>query len=239
VRGRPLIEQVPVVYGPSIGVLLALGEAERGDTRRGAALVASHAAQPAEAASFEGEAEAVAQCLGTQALHHAGRRAVLQAAPAAGIVHLVGHGVFDAADPLDSGVLLADGVLRARDWLPLALSCDLVTLSACDTGRQQVHAGDELAGLARTLLQAGASGVLLTLWRVYSDAAAAWMAGFYAGLPGRSRALAFQQATRELRARDPDPRVWAPFILMGDAGAGDAAAFAPHSQPPGPPRPPA
>jgi CHAT domain-containing protein len=82
--------------------------------------------------------------------------------------------------------------------------------------------GDELVGLARALLQAGAASVLLTLWRVYSDAAEDWMVQFHTTLrssPGTrfGRARAFQAATLAMLA-DPDPRAWAPFVLVGDPG---------------------
>ncbi len=220
VQGQPLIARVPVVYGPSIGVLASIAAADRAGIVKASPLVASHAATPDEAGSFEGEADDVAGQLGTTARHHATRAEVLLAAPSSDIIHLVCHGAFDAGDPLDSGVLLADGVLRARDWLPLPLRSDLVVLSGCETGRQQVHPGDELNGLARSLLQAGSSGVLLTLWRVYSGSTAAWMSLFYerlTGVTGVERARAFQGATLALRAADADPVAWAPFVLIGRA----------------------
>ncbi len=216
VAGKPLIEQTPVIYGPSIGVLVSITEGEQAEPREPVALVASHAVAQEEAAEFEGEADTVAERFGTRALHHAQWRAIAERAPSADVIHLVCHGHFDAQNPLDSGVLFADGVMRARDWLPLSLHCGLITLSACETGRQKIQAGDELSGLARTLLQAGSANVLLTLWRVYSDAAADWMSRFYGMPDGTPRAKAFQRATNEMRARDPDVRAWAPFLLTGD-----------------------
>jgi CHAT domain-containing protein len=200
-------------------VLAAVVDAERAERPDGPALVLSHAADAGEAAEFEGEADGVARLLGTRATHHAPRAALTAGAPAAGQIHLVCHGFFDPDDPLASGVVLADGVMHARDWLTVALRSDLVTLSACETGREEVRQGDELTGLARALLQAGSTSVLLTLWRVYSDASVDWMSRFYAALTDpspASHARAFQRATVELRARDPDPRAWAPFVLIGD-----------------------
>lgn len=221
VAGQPLIERVPIVYSPSMGVLAAVVDAERADPTHAGALVLSHATNAKEATEFEGEANTVARLLGTQARHHALQTALVTAAPTAGLIHLACHGFFDPNDPLASGVVLADGVMRARDWLPLALRSDLVTLSACETGRQQLREGDELTGLARVLLQSGSTSVLLTLWRVYSSTTVDWMVRFYTALakPSQnSRAQAFQRATVELRARDPDPRAWAPFVLIGDPG---------------------
>jgi CHAT domain-containing protein len=222
VSGRPLIEHVAVSYAPSLGVLAAVrGGDDHARGGVGTALVLSHAEKPEEAEEMDGEARAVARLFGTAAHHHAERATVTRAAPEAGLIHLACHGYFDAADPLASGVILADGVMTARDWLVLPLHADLVTLSACETGQQQVRQGDELVGLARALLQAGSAGVLLTLWRVYSDSTADWMGRFYAALaespkPSWPLARAFQRATLALRADDPDPRAWAPFVLLGD-----------------------
>jgi CHAT domain-containing protein len=223
VAGRPLIEHVPVVYGPSIGVLANVVEAERGDRTDGQPLVVSHPLGPEEAEEFAGEADAVARELDGGARHRATRAEVMTAAPGASVIHLACHGYFEAADPFRSGVVLADGVLTAHDWLTLSLRSDLVTLSACETGRQEIRRGDEMVGLARALLQAGSASVLLTLWRVYSDATAQWMTRFYgAWASGRAarwaRARAFQRATLDLRASDPDPIAWAPFVLSGDPG---------------------
>jgi CHAT domain-containing protein len=74
------------------------------------------------------------------------------------------------------------------------------------------------------LASAGARASLVTLWRVYSDAAMRWTVDFYARLraeDGPRRATpseAFQQATLALRALSDDVVAWAPFVLVGDAG---------------------
>jgi CHAT domain-containing protein len=47
---------------------------------------------------------------------------------------------------------LADGQLYADDLWQHDLSYELVTLSACETGRAHVVAGDELVGLGPGLL---------------------------------------------------------------------------------------
>jgi CHAT domain-containing protein len=117
-------------------------------------------------------------------------------------------------------VVLADGVMSAREWLLLPLRAQLVTLSACETGVQQIRSGDELQGFGRALLEAGSTGVLVTLWNVASEPTVEWMHTFYSRLAAVSStsfpmASAFQAATLALRERDPDPLLWAPFILMG------------------------
>ena len=224
IAGKPLIERVPVVYGPSVGVLASVVAAARAERSAAASpFVASYAEQPRDRDEFESETRVVARRLHTRARRGLTRAALARAAPRADLMHLVCHAFFDANDALGSGLALADGVMSARDWLSLTLRSDLIVLSACETGRQQLEGGDELTGLARALLQAGSACVLATLWRVYSDAATNWMEHFYGALRGThadARVLAFRHATLKLRSTDPDPRAWAPFVLIGDVGEG-------------------
>ena len=82
-------------------------------------------------------------------------------------MHLSCHGHFDTAKPLASHLLLADGPLSAADILQsLKLNAELVTLSACETGRSEVLRGEELIGLVRAFLYAGTPAVVVTLWPV-------------------------------------------------------------------------
>lgn len=220
VGGEPLISRLAITYAPSLGVLLSLEEAAAPQSPVETSLVLSHATSDEEAASFEGEANDVAALLGVRARHHASKTAVVDGAPRARVAHLSCHGYFDRNDPLQSGVVLADGVMTAREWLALMLRAQLVTLSACETGVQQVRSGDELQGFGRVLLEAGSTGVLLTLWNVASEPTVEWMHAFYRRLGAASSgtfpmAHAFQAATLALRERDSDPLLWAPFVLMG------------------------
>lgn len=132
-------------------------------------------------------------------------------------VHIAAHGLFRRDNPMFSSISLGDGPLGVYDLYQLRLSADLVTLSGCSTGRSAVAGGDELLGLVRGLLYAGARSVLLTLWDAYDRSAADFMKSFYSHLRGgQSKALAAQQAMRELRRDFPHPFYWAPFTLIGD-----------------------
>lgn len=221
--GQPLIDARAVSYAPSLGVLAAVRAAAGSRADRGAPFVGSFAEDPDDRAEFEAEAQAVAtrlRAVPRRQVSGATLRAAVSTAP---LIHVACHGAFDIGDPLKSGVSLADGVLSAGDLLSLHLCCDIATLSACETGRQAARQGDELLGLARALLQAGSASVLLALWRVYSDSTLSWMQLFYAALvtPAAqrpTRAEAFRTATLALRAKDPDPRAWAAFMLTGDPG---------------------
>jgi tetratricopeptide (TPR) repeat protein len=222
----PLIEQVPVVYAPSVGVLQRLHHRGNDVARGGVAQVLAYTSDDLERELFNGEAQRVAELLGVEArVDDAARSAILTTAAArAPFVHLSCHGVFDADDPLSSGIELADGRLTARRIMSLRFGADLITISACDSALGGRLAGDELLGLLRALLFAGARSALASLWAVAADSTLALMEAFYARLlapDGRKRmpeARALQLAILEIKQIPgwEDPYFWAPFILVGD-----------------------
>ncbi len=142
--------------------------------------------------------------------------AIQQRASAADILHLACHGVFRPDNPLFSGLRLADGRLTVLDIYRLRLSCDLVVLSACETGLNLIAPGDELIGLTRGFLAAGASSVVVSLWTVDDEIAAQIMTRFYALLrDGVAPATALRQAQLMLLQTHPHPFFWAAFTLVG------------------------
>lgn len=190
----------------------------------------------------EEEASRIAALLGGEALvGPAGKReALLQRGPVARYLHISCHGQFDPAAPLESSLHLGAGEkLTAREALAsLRLRCDLATLSACESGLSQVRRGDELMGLVRAFLAAGAPAVIATLWRVDERSTRLLMERFYREVAaGAGFAGALQQAQLYLRelgreealallgkdtssagwAERPfaDPFYWAPFVLVG------------------------
>ena len=116
-----------------------------------------------------------------------------------------------------SAVHLGDGYLSVYDLYNLRLPVELLTLSGCATGLSVVAEGDEIMGLARGLLYAGAQTLLLTLWDVHDRSTAGFMRSFYAHLRDErtSKARALQLAMLELREEHPHPYYWAPFTLIG------------------------
>ena len=97
------------------------------------------------------------------------------------LLHFSCHGEFDPQAPLSSALHLApDEALTALDVLDhLRLSCDLVTLSACESGLTRVRRGDELIGLIRAFMHAGAPALVSTLWRVDERSTLILMERFY------------------------------------------------------------
>src|SRR5664280_1923403 len=97
-------------------------------------------------------------------------------------VHIATHGWFRQDNPMFSSISLGDSQLNLFDLYQLNLPAELVTLSGCGTGLNVVVGGDELLGLKRGLLYAGAQGVLLTLWDVNDQSTAEFMKLFYEAL---------------------------------------------------------
>lgn len=173
------------------------------------------------------EASAVATLWSSQPLleEQATLAEVRQSATTAGILHLAAHGDFRPDNPLFSGLALTGGWLTTLEIFNLRLTASLVTLSACQTGRSVVGGGDELLGLMRSFLAAGAASLVATLWAVEDRSTALLMSSFYQNLAaGLSKGAALRQAQLELLhgqagESHAHPYFWAPFFLVGDEGA--------------------
>lgn len=132
------------------------------------------------------------------------------------IVHIATHGYFRQDNPMFSSIRLGDTHLSLCDLAYLRLPAELIVLSGCATGLNVVTPGDELMGLVRGLLQAGAQSLILSLWDVHDRSTKEFMIGFYTRLQqGLSKARAMQATMLELRERHPHPYHWAPFSLIG------------------------
>ncbi|HYI00656.1 CHAT domain-containing tetratricopeptide repeat protein [Hyalangium sp.] len=92
----------------------------------------------------------------------------------------------------------------------------LVVLSACDTGRGDIKLGQGVYGLRRAFVVAGAETVVMSLWKVNDETTRTLMEAYYRNLlAGQGRATALREAMRSLRATQPHPHYWAPFIVLG------------------------
>lgn len=110
----------------------------------------------------------------------------------ADVVHLAVHGNFAKAEPMLSHLELEAGA-----------------------GEDGMLTATEMLGMSRALLYAGANALLLSQWRVDSDATARWMEALYRAALSSSLAEAAKAASDQLRA-DPatrHPFYWAPFLL--------------------------
>ncbi len=131
-------------------------------------------------------------------------------------VHIATHGYFRQDNPMFSSIRLGTSHLSLYDMAHLQLPVDMVVLSGCATGLNVITPGDELMGLVRGLLQAGAQSLVLSLWDVHDDSTKEFMIEFYTQLQqGRTKGQAMQNACLHLRESRPHPYHWAPFLLIG------------------------
>jgi CHAT domain-containing protein len=149
--------------------------------------------------------------------------AVRAHAGSASIIHFACHGEYNPDSPLFSSLLLSptsgdNGRLEAHEIFGLSLHCGLVTLSACETGLAKVTQGDEIIGLARSFIFAGAPSLITSLWKVDDLATAVMVKRFYRSLAaGIPKAEALRRAQLVVRdAVNAQPAAWAAFGLTGD-----------------------
>jgi CHAT domain-containing protein len=149
--------------------------------------------------------------------HQATYASLREDSATANVLHLACHGRFRHDNPLFSSLQLSDTWLTVRDTYRLDLRhCELVTLSACETGVNAVAPGDEWIGLARGFFSAGAPSLLVSQWIVDDESTADLMIDFYSRLQdGQAPAAALRYAQCRLLKTKPHPFFWAPFVLLG------------------------
>lgn len=255
-EGKYLVEQAEVSYGQSLTVLremskpraraagaqaqlalLAFGNPSGGGATKAAtgALMGGPAALPEaerQVRALEGLYKPARSVVYTGA---AAREDRLKAeAPSARVLHLATHGVLDDAQPLASHVLLSkgdgaggeDGMLEARELMQMELRADLVVLSACETARGRVGAGEGVLGLTWALFVAGSPTTVVSQWKVEESSTTELMIEFHrlyreklkAARPGVSTAGALRSAALALsrKERYAHPFYWAGFVVVGD-----------------------
>ena len=248
-EGRALLEEHPLSYAPSLTVLRAMRQARTSPPRGGATLLAfgnpagAPRSTPPAPATLQGEAlvsvpdteqqvRAIGRLYGpSHSRVYVGKEAredrVKSEAGRYRILHFATHGLLDDASPLYSQLVLSvpegngaeDGRLEAREILDLDLEADLVVLSACETGRGRVGAGEGVIGLTWAFFVAGCPSTVVSQWKVESASTTVLMLEFHRQLQaGQPKARALQQAASRL-ARLPQyghPFYWAPFVVVGD-----------------------
>lgn len=210
-----LIDQFSVSYAPSASVY-SLCRAKHANSN-GSALI--FGIEDAQAPLILEEAQALSSVVPNAKVFigEAANEAVLRAeGPSSRIVHIATHGYFRQDNPMFSSIRLGNSYLSLYDLYHLKLPAALIVLSGCATGLNVVTPGDELMGLVRGLLQAGAQSMVLSLWDVHDASTMQFMISFYTHLNrGGSKASALRNAMLELRENYPHPYYWAPFTLIG------------------------
>ncbi len=210
-----LIDRFTVSYSPSASIY-ALCQSRTANTS-GASLV--FGIPDLQAPAILDEVQALAGVLDQAELfvgQQANEHALRSKGPASRIIHIATHGRFRQDNPMFSAIRLGDSFLSLFDLYQLRLPVELITLSGCSTGLNVVADGDELIGLSRGLLHAGAQSLILSLWDVHDKSTAEFMTAFYGLMQqGKSKAEALQASMLQLRSSYPHCYQWAPFILVG------------------------
>jgi len=109
-----------------------------------------------------------------------------------------------------------NGILTAEEIASLTLQgTELVVLSACDTGKGQIHTGEGVFGLRRAFVIAGARRLVMSLWKVSDRKTQQLMDDFYTMLKiHETCSEALRAAQLQAKMRDPHPATWGAFICQ-------------------------
>jgi len=223
--GRGLIDAYAVSYLPNASALLYLGkETPKVGTlflgALGASSVEGMIPLPGtliEADGIAAEYPGAIRASNEAFTHDAARHALLTDDS----VHFATHGIVEEEAPLFSAVLTSAAAgqpsrLSLYEIVGMKLRARLVVLSACETGLGRLAGGDEITGLARTLLAAGSDTVVASLWQVSDDSTSMLMQEFYRRMAGGlPPAAAMREASLAVRAKYRHPFYWAPFVVTG------------------------
>ena len=148
---------------------------------------------------------------------------VLELMPEASIIHVAAHGDEETGHiflaPEASKATTHQALLTQSDILKCKLTARLVVLSCCDTGKGKVVSSEGVLGTARSFLGAGASSVVVTLWRINDKFTKKFMTAFYEKiLEGKSTCLALKETMNEFQRSGEYKSFmfWAAFEIMGE-----------------------
>lgn len=221
-----LIETHAVAVIPNLTILRSLKA--QGKARKARSLVLGDPtlafANAVALPNAKAEATDVAGILKTTPLLNAAasEASFKQQAPGTDLIHLAAHATYNSKVPLESAVLLAasgseDGLLTAEELYGVQLNAYLVVLSACETARSKVMTGDEVMGLIRGFMFAGADNIIGSLWQVEDTSTRELMGYFYQELArGATPAAALRVAQRKMiKTKKSNMFFWAAFQTYG------------------------
>jgi hypothetical protein len=214
-RQRYLIDDFSISYAPSSSIFAVCQEKQPAGTEGALVLAVPDARAPyiAEEAGF------VAAAMGNSRLFvgaEATEEQLRKFGPESRFIHIATHGYFRQDNPMFSSIRLGNSLLSLFDLYQLQFNAELVTLSGCGTGMNVVIGGDELIGLVRGLLYAGAQTLMVSLWEVHDQSTAEFMGDFYRNYSiSANKANALRNAVIRLKEKHRHPYYWAAFALVG------------------------
>jgi CHAT domain-containing protein/Tfp pilus assembly protein PilF len=252
--GKYLIESFSISYLPSATVLKYARVKNRGN--RVDLFAAGNPATglaPLPAAEVEvKEVSAIFEKKMVLTGQQATKTSVKSQGPRYDLMLLSTHGEMIESNPLKSNLRFTpsgrdDGKLTVSEIFDMEIKANLVTLSACETALVKGETGDfpqgdDLVGLSRAFIHAGAPSVVASLWKVSDDSTVQLMRNFYHNLKSMPKAEALRKAQMDLMRSTvhftvtragggliqpaqkgseeviecSHPFFWAPFILLGD-----------------------
>jgi CHAT domain-containing protein/Tfp pilus assembly protein PilF len=226
-RGKYLIQDYPIYYLSSASLMQFTKEKRRASGLGVKALILGNPDLGDRAYDLrfaEREAREIARVYpgGTVLLkEQATKSKALSLSPNSDMLHFAVHAEFNEQDPMSSALLLAkdgqdDGKLKVGEVFSLNLKADMVVLSACETGLGKISSGDEIIGLTRAFIYAGAPSVITTLWQVNDRASYELMREFYLNLKTMKKSEALRQAQLKTMKEFPEPFYWAAYGLTGE-----------------------
>ena len=213
---RYLIDDFSVSYAPSSSIFAVCQEKAQPESDRETLVMA---VPDARAPFIEEEARFVASAMENTRLFmwtEATEERLRTYGPKSRFIHIATHGYFRQDNPMFSSIRLGNSLLSLFDLYQLRFDAELVTLSGCGTGMNVVIGGDELIGLVRGLLYAGAQTLMVSLWEVHDQSTAEFMRDFYHDYrASANKANALRNAVLKLKEKHRHPYYWAAFALVG------------------------
>ena len=221
-----LIEKYAVSYLPSLSVLEYLKKVQKKDHYKILAIGNPDLNDPKmDLPAAEKEVDMIRDIFPNTAVFKRGKATaalVKRIAPTYDIIHFAAHGVYDPADPLASSLYLAagegeDGQLQVSEIFDMTINADMVVTSACQTAMGKIGRGDEVLGLTRAFMYAGANSVLGSLWSISDEATAVLMKEFYTNIRIMGKPEALRQAQLKMIQSNKyrHPFYWAAFNITG------------------------
>jgi len=144
------------------------------------------------------------------------------------IIHFATHALSIPEVPDVSSIILSsgskdkfDGYLTPKEISKLDLNADFVNLSACQTALGKTYDSEGIIGFAQSFIEAGANGILASLWNVNDESTSIFMTSFYSHyFKYKNVAKALALTKREFINGDygdeyRKPFYWAPYIYYG------------------------
>lgn len=142
------------------------------------------------------------------------------------ILHLSGHGTINTHNPLLSGLVFSDSLLKLKDVLNLQNPPNLVVLNTCNSSLGKIYRGDGINGFVRAFHAYGVSTTLSNNWEVDDKASNDLLSRFYSYLnSGHSTSDALLISKQAVIKGASNSNMAAPYYWAGHKLIGEELEF--------------